>query len=297
MILQVSSVYTEFGSSVYKTASNSNLVRIPRPTMHHVDLDSKTSSVLSPTPSYLHPVSEEEFQNACWELKLTESVWTIDLAYLMCQLGSFYKKHFSTEEDRVNELFAKAEANGVVVEKRSVTIQEIQNHLAQGHVAIVLVNAVLLVCDLCSTPVKYCCFLPVGQKCFCRKPDYQGHFVVVCGFNRATGCIFYNNPAYSDHVQLKVPVIRQLYHWDCGLACSRMVLKYLHPVSEEEFQNACWELKLTESVWTIDLAYLMCQLGSFYKKHFSTEEDRVNELFAKAEANGVVVEKRYETFY
>ncbi|MGH0151454.1 UNVERIFIED_CONTAM: hypothetical protein FKN15_024104 [Acipenser sinensis] len=149
---------------------------------------------------YLHPVSEEEFQNACWELKLTESVWTIDLAYLMCQLGSFYKKHFSTEEDRVNELFAKAEANGVVVEKRSVTIQEIQNHLAQGHVAIVLVNAVLLVCDLCSTPVKYCCFLPVGQKCFCRKPDYQGHFVVVCGFNRATGCIFYNNPAYSDRV-------------------------------------------------------------------------------------------------
>ncbi|XP_041079917.1 protein GUCD1-like [Polyodon spathula] len=168
---------------------------------------------------YLHPVSEEEFQSACWELKLTESVWTIDLAYLMCQLGvrqrfctqtlgvdkgyrnqSFYKKHFSTEENRVNELFAKAEANGVVVEKRSVTVQEIQNHLAQGHVAIVLVNAVLLVCDLCSTPVKYCCFLPVGQKCFCRKPDYQGHFVVVCGFNGATGCIFYNNPAYSDRV-------------------------------------------------------------------------------------------------
>ena len=29
-------------------------------------------------------------------------------------------------------------------------------------------------------------------------PEYQGHFVVVCGFNRSTGCIFYNNPAYSD---------------------------------------------------------------------------------------------------
>lgn len=38
-------------------------------------------------PRYLHPVSEEEFQRACCELKLTESVWTIDLAYLMCQLG------------------------------------------------------------------------------------------------------------------------------------------------------------------------------------------------------------------
>ncbi|KAM9546498.1 protein GUCD1-like isoform 2-T2 [Salvelinus alpinus] len=168
---------------------------------------------------YLHPVSDEEFQGACWELKLTQSVWTIDLAYLMCQLRvrhrfctqtlgvdkgfrnqSFYKKHFDTEEDRVNELFLKAESKGVVVNKCSVTIQEIQEHIDQGHVAIVLVNAVVLVCELCSSPVKYCCFLPVGQKCFCRKPEYQGHFVVVCGFNRSTGCIFYNNPAYSDRV-------------------------------------------------------------------------------------------------
>lgn len=80
----------------------------------------------------------------------------------------------------------------------SVTVQEIQSHLEQGHVAIVLVNAVVLTCELCSSPVKYCCFLPVGQKCFCRKPEYQGHFVVICGFNRTTGCVFYNNPAYSD---------------------------------------------------------------------------------------------------
>nr|XP_020454952.1 protein GUCD1 isoform X2 [Monopterus albus] len=166
---------------------------------------------------YLHPVSDEEFQRACWELKLTESVWTVDLAYLMCHLGikhcfctqtlgvdkgfrnqSFYKKHFDTEEDRVNELFLKAESKGVVIRKCCVTVQEIQSHLEQGHVAIVLVNAVILTCELCSSPVKYCCFLPVGQKCFCRKPEYQGHFVVVCGFNRTTECIFYNNPAYSD---------------------------------------------------------------------------------------------------
>ena len=80
----------------------------------------------------------------------------------------------------------------------SVTIQDIQDHLERGNVAIVLVNAVVLTCELCSSPVKYCCFLPVGQKCFCRKPEYQGHFVVASGFNRDTGCIFYNNPAYSD---------------------------------------------------------------------------------------------------
>ena len=79
-----------------------------------------------------------------------------------------------------------------------MTIHEITAHIEQGHVAIVLVNAVVLTCDLCSLPVKYCCFLPAGQKCFCRRPEYQGHFVVACGFNSSTGCIFYNNPAYAD---------------------------------------------------------------------------------------------------
>lgn len=85
----------------------------------------------------------------------------------------------------------------------SVTLQDIQTHLVQGHVAIVLINAVILFCELCSNPVKYCCSLPVAQECFCRKPDYQGHFVVLCGFNRTTGCIFYNNPAFADRKYCK----------------------------------------------------------------------------------------------
>lgn len=111
---------------------------------------------------------------------------------------SFYRKHFDTEENRVNQLFAQAKASKVLVEKCTVTVQDIQKHLSQGHVAIVLVNAVLLLCDLCSSPVKYCCFLPIGQKCFCRNPDYQGHFIVLCGYNTASGSIYYNNPAYAD---------------------------------------------------------------------------------------------------
>ena len=80
----------------------------------------------------------------------------------------------------------------------TVSVQDIQEHLAQGHVAIVLVNSGVLHCDLCSSPVKYCCFAPSGHRCFCRTPDYQGHFIVLRGYNRATGCIFYNNPAYAD---------------------------------------------------------------------------------------------------
>ncbi|XP_034497921.1 protein GUCD1 isoform X1 [Ailuropoda melanoleuca] len=111
---------------------------------------------------------------------------------------SFYRKHFDTEETRVNQLFAQAKACKVLVEKCTVSVQDIQEHLAQGHVAIVLVNSGVLHCDLCSSPVKYCCFAPSGHRCFCRTPDYQGHFIVLRGYNRAAGCIFYNNPAYAD---------------------------------------------------------------------------------------------------
>ncbi|XP_042684645.1 protein GUCD1 isoform X1 [Centrocercus urophasianus] len=166
---------------------------------------------------YLDHLDNDEFQKAIQELRLTKSIWTIDLAYLMRHFGvkhkfctqtlgvdkgyknqSFYRKHFDTEENRVNQLFAQAKASKVQVEKCTVTVQDIQKHLSQGHVAIVLVNAVLLLCDLCSSPVKYCCFLPIGQKCFCRNPDYQGHFIVLCGYNTASGSIYYNNPAYAD---------------------------------------------------------------------------------------------------
>ncbi|XP_072809570.1 protein GUCD1 isoform X11 [Vicugna pacos] len=114
----------------------------------------------------------------------------------------------------------------------------------------------------------------------------------------------------GDFVQLPVPIIQQLYHWDCGLACSRMVLRYLGQLDDSEFESALRELRLTKSIWTIDLAYLMRHFGvrhrfctqtlgvdkgyknqSFYRKHFDTEETRVNQLFAQAKACKVLVEK------
>uniref|UniRef100_A0A8C6GID7 Guanylyl cyclase domain containing 1 n=1 Tax=Mus spicilegus TaxID=10103 RepID=A0A8C6GID7_MUSSI len=111
----------------------------------------------------------------------------------------------------------------------------------------------------------------------------------------------------GDFVQLPVPIIQQLYHWDCGLACSRMVLRYLGQLDDGEFENALQELQLTRSIWTIDLAYLMRHFGvrhrfctqtlgvdkgyknqSFYRKHFDTEETRVNQLFAQATSSSCV---------
>lgn len=134
---------------------------------------------------------------------LFHRIW--NLQKILLKITRFHYKILSKHMSAKMKLLCSAWRNLITsVSCSSVTVQEIQSHLEQGHVAIVLVNAVVLVCELCSTPVKYCCFLPVGQKCFCRKPDYQGHFVVVCGFNRNTGSIFYNNPAYSDRMYWEV---------------------------------------------------------------------------------------------
>lgn len=48
-------------------------------------------------------------------------------------------------------------------------------------------------------------------------------------------------------------------------------------MSEEDFEKACWELKLTQSVWTIDLAYLMRQLG--VRHRFCTQTLGVDKGF------------------
>ncbi len=36
---------------------------------------------------------------------------------------------------------------------------------------------------------------------------------------------FLSDLVLPDDVMLNVPIIRQLYHWDCGLACSKMALE------------------------------------------------------------------------
>ncbi|XP_055260899.1 protein GUCD1 isoform X2 [Moschus berezovskii] len=141
-------------------------------------------------------------------------------------------------------------------------------------------------------------FLPPGPGGLASKRPALSHAALL-----STG------PA-GDFVQLPVPIIQQLYHWDCGLACSRMVLRYLGQLDDAEFERALQELRLTRSIWTIDLAYLMRRFGvrhrfctqtlgvdkgyknqSFYREHFDTEEARVNQLFAQAETCKVLVEK------
>ncbi|GFO13681.1 protein gucd1 [Plakobranchus ocellatus] len=110
---------------------------------------------------------------------------------------------------------------------------------------------------------------------------------------------------------LSVPLVNQCYSWDCGLACVCMVLRTLGKSCTEVYTEDLDAMECGESIWTIDLAYILSRhnvplefytitLGvnsehfkkPFYQSHFNHDESRVNLLFQKAEQRGIHAQKR-----
>jgi hypothetical protein len=95
----------------------------------------------------------------------------------------------------VNRRFEEAQRSGVAIERASVPLQRILDHLVDGP-AIVLTNARLLSCDVCklnkiSTELRKCIPWPT---------PYQGHYVVLCGYELAARKVYYRNPSFADRV-------------------------------------------------------------------------------------------------
>ena len=163
----------------------------------------------------------------CIEKGCCNSAWMIELCYLIKKRAPHISFHFTTirciercvdtdyesekfyspilTEDiqRINNLFKESAQNGIKVDKRSVSIFDLINHVATKGVCIVLTNANILSCDICenhsgvgkktryaSNVVKYLCCSTI--------PSYQGHYVVVCGYRLKEKKIIYRNPTYSD---------------------------------------------------------------------------------------------------
>jgi len=105
---------------------------------------------------------------------------------------------------------------------------------------------------------------------------------------------------------------RQSTSSDCGLACTEMVLTALG-LEGEECSCAALRSRLgSDSIWTIDLAYLLADYGvvceyysatcdvdvstysstDFYAESLAADTWRVRLLFANAQAEGVRVSKR-----
>ena len=108
-----------------------------------------------------------------------------------------------------------------------------------------------------------------------------------------------------------VPHVRQSFNWDCGLACTEMVLRALGVAPADCSLKALSKQVPTTTTWTVDLAYLMRAYGvhfryctrtvgvdssyknkEFYKDTLDEDTARVMDLFSKAEEHQLVIEHR-----
>ncbi|KAJ4883404.1 guanylyl cyclase 1 [Raphanus sativus] len=116
-----------------------------------------------------------------------------------------------------------------------------------------------------------------------------------------------NAPPSSSHME--VPHVHQLASWDCGLACVLMVLRAtgITTCSIQDLADIC----STNSIWTVDLAYLLQRfcvefsyctitfganpnysIEEFYKEQLPEDLLRVDLLFRKAHESGVIIQCR-----
>ncbi|XP_022906606.1 protein GUCD1 isoform X1 [Onthophagus taurus] len=156
----------------------------------------------------------ENFNAICKEEGFNKSTWTIDLCYVLQRFdvphkfytttlgvhpgyrgNSFYQSVLTKDEKRVNRKFEKAHLYGLQIRKASVSANFLISHLKDGPV-IMLTNAQLLNCERCKFN-KVCTEI---RKCIPWPVPYQGHYVVVCGYNTITQKIYYRNPSFQDRL-------------------------------------------------------------------------------------------------
>lgn len=155
------------------------------------------------------------FSTVCSDEGFNRSTWTIDLCYLLHKyrmhhkfftvtLGvhpgyyghTFYDKIIKKDEDRINKRFRRARKIGLQIFCASLSIQRIIEHLNSNGPIILLTNSRQLRCVICkinklSSELRQCLPWP---------PSYQGHYIVLCGYDSVTERVFYRNPSLNDHV-------------------------------------------------------------------------------------------------
>lgn len=111
----------------------------------------------------------KNFDIICKEEGFGNSTWTIDLCYLLKKFNikhvyftktigvdptyltsNYYKNIIQKDEERVNQRFKNAETNGIIIDKKTITFNEIIKHLSIEGPIILLTNSTLLNCDICK---------------------------------------------------------------------------------------------------------------------------------------------------
>ena len=91
----------------------------------------------------------------------------------------------------MRQRFQDANIYGIEVEESKLLIENILEFIKTHGPLIVLVNANLLACTDCSSSI-----LTVCRKVCCVR--FQGHYVLVIGYNLMRGIIHYRNPGVSN---------------------------------------------------------------------------------------------------
>merc|ERR1712150_257969 len=144
-----------------------------------------------------------DLEKVCQNEGFGHSTWTIDLAYLLKNFApqlkfsyttitigvdqsymnqEFYNKILNRDSRRVQDRFDTAQTNGIEVTEKSVTIQDIVQHISDSGTCIVLTNAN--------------CFLLRH----CGGNAYQGHYVLAVGYDIPKKRLYYRNPSLRDRV-------------------------------------------------------------------------------------------------
>ncbi|OAO94508.1 GC1 [Arabidopsis thaliana] len=117
----------------------------------------------------------------------------------------------------------------------------------------------------------------------------------------------YRDAGLPSSSHMEVPHVHQLASWDCGLACVLMVLRAsgIASCTLEDLAEIC----STNSIWTVDLAYLLQKfcvefsyytitfganpnysIEEFYKEQLPEDLVRVDLLFRKAHESGIIIQ-------
>lgn len=137
----------------------------------------------------------------------TKSVWTIDLMYLLHRINipslmttdmigmsndykenSFYADEWDADETRVMQLFRNASREGIKIENRKVSIDELKSLLYKGH-------RIILLCDRRYIQCKKCTIL-FGLMNWIQT-SFIGHFIVLVGIT-VVGTFIYSDPASNE---------------------------------------------------------------------------------------------------
>jgi len=161
------------------------------------------------------------------KLHLGTVVWTVSLAYLFksynlpvkfftisAKISANYETDiFSLQQDapEINTFHQalvlaqsrveQANQNGIFIEERELSNDELKEYILKDYVALVLINSLFFDCMECN-PIMF------NEDRYLSMPltgsPYRGHYILICGYNPRSNTYVYKNPS-SDKTICFIP--------------------------------------------------------------------------------------------